>query len=71
MQMLVHHENGVVDGFVLDLVVAVAVLAFDGLEVIELRKQAFAQVACADSDGVHLANDVDGFTQGVTAERYT
>ncbi len=53
MQVQVDHSDGVVNRkarAILGVVVAVAVFALDGLEVVELGEQTFAQIAGADAD---------------------
>ena len=70
VQVLIDQHNGIVQRFQLGKMIAVGVLAIDSLQVVQLGQQAFAQVARAYTDGVHLLDHVDGFTQGIAAERH-
>ncbi len=56
--------------FLFGQMIAVAVLAFDGFQVLKLGQQALAQVARTDSDGIQLPHQVDGFAQRIAAERH-
>ncbi len=69
VQVLIDQNDGVVQRFQLGEMIAIAVLAVDPLQVVQLGQQAFAQIARAHPDGVHLLHHVDGFAQGVAAER--
>ena len=71
VQMLIDEHDRIVQRFQFRHMSAVAVLAMDALQVVQLRQQAFAQVARAHADGIHLLYQVDGFAQGVTTERNT
>ena len=71
MEVLVHQHHGVVNRFQFRRLMAIAVLALKPLQRLQLCHQAFPKVAGADPDRVHLSNQVNGFAQGVPAERYT
>ena len=54
MQMLIDQHDRIVQRFQLGDMIAIAVLAIDALQVVQLRQQTFAQVARAYADRVHL-----------------
>ena len=69
VQMLVDQHDGVVNRFQFRGLMAVAVLALQPLQILQLRQKAFPQVAGADANRIHLLHQVNGFAQGIAAER--
>ena len=58
--MLVHQDDGVVNRLQFRRLMAVAVLALQPLQRLQLRRKAFPEVACADANRVHLPHQVNG-----------
>ena len=68
--MLVYQDDGVVQRLGLGRDMAVGSFPVNPLQIMQLGQQAFAQVARANADGVHLLHHVDSFAQGIAAERH-
>ncbi len=66
--MLVYEHDCIVQRFQFRDMIAVGVLAVHPAQIVQLGQQAFAQVARAYPDRVHLLHYIDGFAEGVSAE---
>jgi len=69
VQVLVHHHQGIIHGFEFGCLMAVAVLALQPLQGLQLGDETFAQITGAHADRIHLPHQINGFTQGITAKR--
>ena len=69
VQMFRYQHDGIVECLQFGGMTAVDVLAIDALQALQLRQQTFPQIARPNSDRVHLAHQVNGFAQRITAKR--